>query len=261
MHSWIAAVAHNNLDLTEAAIESFLAQDIGSVRVLVVNNESTDNTAPWLVYAHRQWSVESIHIYPQQGVAHAWNRALEYLFGPRVEADRVLVCNNDVRLRSDAYTMLDRESAPFVTGVGTDDEGELGVPIRLRLSDRFSSNSEFVVDCERRPHPDFSCFLIRRDCYSLVGPFDENYRIAFAEDADYHVRMSLQHICAYCIDLPFYHVGGGSQTIKRATDIEAQLISEQAERNRQYFERKWGFEVASPEYYEFFATDPGVAPV
>jgi GT2 family glycosyltransferase len=257
--NWVVTVVHNNLDLTMDAVKSFLAQDIGDVKVLVVNNESTDNTASWLQFANSQWGVESLHLYPQTGVAHAWNRALEYLFGDGSSnfEDRVLVCNNDVVLRPDTYSLLDGERAAFVTAVGEHTADCLDAPVKTFI-DEYST---LKLDCEHRPHPDFSCFMISVDCWFEVGPFDENFKLAFCEDWDYHCRMHRAGIGAYCIQLPFLHVGAGSQTVKRATDEERGRIYMQARLNRDYFAKKYGFEGGTPEYYKFFSAPAAPSPV
>ncbi len=106
---------------------------------------------------------------------------------------------------------------------------------------------------KKRPHPDFSCYVIRKTVYEQVGPFDENFRIAFAEDGDYDLRMYQAGIRAYCIDLPYLH--HGSMTIKNAELGEVRKIQRQADRNREYFKKKWGFAMGSDEYYR--ALDKG----
>ena len=243
-NSWIVCVAHGNLDLLDRAITSFKHQDVdGGCRILVVDNESGPVTRTWL---SQRPEITTISHYPQHSVARAWNTALSYLFslsGPRF-VERVLVCNSDIVLRPDTFRWLESEQADFVTAVGSADRGsvkELSIP---------------RADA-KRPHPDFSCFMISRWCYGQVGPFDENFRIAFVEDSDYHMRMHNLGIRAYSIDLPFWHVDGGSQTIKRANESEREQIVKQAAANRMYFARKWGFQVPTPEnggveYYQHF---------
>jgi len=83
-----------------------------------------------------------------------------------------------------------------------------------------------------------------------VGPFDENFTGAYAEDSDYHVRMHKAGIRAISIDVPFYHVASG--TIKNASADVAKQIGTNADRNREYFRQKHGFAIGSPEYDKFF---------
>ena len=99
----------------------------------------------------------------------------------------------------------------------------------------------------KRPHPDFSCYLIRREVWAKVGEFDEGFTRAFCEDGDYDMRMWKAGIRGECIDLPYYHYG--SATVKLAGVKEQRAIQKAADVSRKHFESKWGFAMASPEYY------------
>lgn len=226
--NWILVPIRNGLHLTKAAHRTFVAQDIPTA-VCYIDNGSTDGSAQWL------GSLPNVAVFfnaPPRGVAASWNQGLSWLFANGHK--QVLVANNDVELRPDTYSTLLQEDAPFVTAVGVGDR-EMLLPEHKRGV---------------RPHPDFSAYLIRRDCWDKVGPFDENFKGAYAEDADYHLRMHRAGIKAYCIGLPFYHVACG--TIKSATKEEGEAISQLAEANRAYFREKYGFDVGSEEYYAEF---------
>src|SRR3990167_5013964 len=108
--NWIVCLTRNNLPLTQKAIQSFRAQDIGSVQILVLDNGSTDNTVPWL---NSQKDLFVIANRPPKSVAASWNVGLKWLFEPKWAdgntvlppmAESVLVCNNDVVLRPDTYS-------------------------------------------------------------------------------------------------------------------------------------------------------------
>lgn len=256
---WVVTVARNNLELTKQAVTSFERQE-GGANVLVVNNGSTDATASWL---HGRPDIVSMHFNPQHGLAHAWNAALRYLFtlGGTRRVERVLVCNNDVVLRPDTWKWLEAEQADFVTAVGSSDPASVQESSKIDL---LAASQTFYWPAPhpgtKRPHPDFSCFMISRWCFEHIGPFDERFRGAYCEDADYHCRMHELGVAAYSIDLPFWHIGGGAQTIKRSAVDEQEEIAKMAARNRQYFKEKWGFEVPSAQnggrdYYAFFGHD------
>lgn len=235
--AWIVVVARGNLDLLRAAIESFDRQDVdGGVRVLCVDNGSGPEVVSWL-RCHPD--ITAIHFNPQHSVARAWNAALKYLFSLEGSkfVERVLVCNSDVVLRPDTWRLLESEQADFVTGVGNAD------PESIR------SHTPPNPDA-KRPHPDFSCFMISRWCYAQVGEFDECFVPAFYEDNAYHVRMHRAGVRAYSIDLPFLHVGGGSQTIKRAPEDQQEQLSKAAQRNRDLFVSMYGCEPSDTAHYE-----------
>lgn len=261
----VVIVARNNLELLQGAVRSALDQDVPT-SVLIVDNGSTDSTSVWLQQAGRRDSrISYLTFMPQHSVSRAWNTALKYLF-TWCRAERVLVINQDVVLRPDTVRWLQAEKAMFVTAVGSADPDSVR-PTPAVAVDGQGHLVNSLVDFyppprpdATRPHPDFSCFMISRECYERVGPFDESFLGAFAEDADMHVRMHAAGIHAYCIDLPFWHIGGGSQTVKRANPEERQQICEQADRNRELFKQKHGFAVGSAEYYAYFGHGAPDAP-
>lgn len=230
--NYILCPVRNGLHLTREATRTFLTQDIGDAEVLVIDNCSQDGTTQWL------WSqpVRSVRFCPGKSVAASWNFGLRLLFGEG--AEHVLVVNNDVELRPDTMRHLVADGGLFVTAVGTRDPFKIAPPCSVPDSEH------------KRPHPDFSCFLIRRECWERVGEFDENFTGAYAEDADYHARMNKLGITAYCLDLPFLHYG--AQTLKLSEADDAQQIMTSADANRERFKRKWGVVVGSPEYYDMF---------
>lgn len=229
MTNWVLIPCRNNAPLLQAAINSVLAQNIEDVRIFAINNGSIDNTTQVLNQLGNGHIV--VNSYPQLGVAGAWNFGLNYLFNSN--NDSVLVINQDVILSPNLYQTLKQDGGEFVTAVSVKDKKQLRAEI---------------ISTERRPHPDFSCFLIRKTCWSKVGQFDEEYFPAFAEDSSYHVRMHRAGVRAYCLDLPFYHYG--SATIKLANEAEQKYISERAEMNRDLFYTKYGAHIGIPEEYD-----------
>lgn len=269
MH-WIICPTRNNLQLLQRAIETFRRQDVGDIHILVINNGSTDGTSEWLRTQH---DLFTIHV-PGYGwsVAKSWNRGLTFVFdelGKDCE-DHALVVNNDVELRPDTYRWLLADGGVFVTAVGVRDPEKIK-HFTLRTDQALAPDEARCTlcgatvtrdwelighDCPapppglKSPHPDFSCFLIRRDCYKLVGAFDENFKVAFCEDWDYHVRMHKAGIRAESLALPYLH--HASQTIKNASNEDRDRIQKQADWNREYFFRKWGVRGGTDEYYALF---------
>jgi GT2 family glycosyltransferase len=243
--NWAVVLAYNNLHLTQAAIASLRKQDIeGEVRILVIDNASQDGTSAWL---DSQRDLVTMRLTTQDSVAGCWNRALRWLFIER-GAEYALVINNDACLRPDAYHWLVDDGGLFVTCVGKRDPACVE-PERVGLT---HSGYPAPDPAKKRPHPDYSCYLIRRECFDKVGEFDENFKRAFLEDGDHHVRLHQAGIKAECLELPFYHYG--SATIKHCDARERLAIQRQADLNRRYFAEKWGFEMASPTYYASFGT-------
>lgn len=246
----ILCPVRNCLPFTREAVRTFLAQDIGNVEVLVIDNDSQDGTAQWL------WSqpVQTVTFRPGKSVAASWNFGLRHFFGKG--AEYVLVPNNDVELRPDTYRHLVADGGNFVTAVGTRDREKIS-PRRTVIypnDDMLSPKTIEVYDPpnpdRKRPHGDFSCFLIRRECWERTGPFDECFAGGYCEDASYDVRMYRAGIKAYCLDLPFLHYG--AQTLANADQVEAAAIRYNADKNRALFKEMYGVEVGSAAYYSLF---------
>lgn len=231
--SWAVMPIHECKHLTRDAVESVLAQEgVSEVRLLCVLDKATDGVGQLLWGYHPR--VQTIAM-PGVGVSKCWNASLARIFD-FWGAPAALVVNSDVRLRPDAYKRLLDDGGLFVTCVGT------------------SSGAKFPggePSGQKRPHPDFSCFLIRCECWERVGPFDESMRI-YASDQDYHLRMHRAGISAYCLDLPFWHYASG--TLKNGTIEDRERILKQAEEDRGRFRSKWGFAGGSDEYYRQFKT-------
>ncbi len=230
----IIVIARNNVHLTKKAVASFLAQDIaGGVEILLINNASTDGTAAWMATLDKR--VMSIHFLYQRSVAACWNYGLQWCW--QNGAEYALVVNNDTEIKPWTYQMLLVDGGGFVTAVGVNTREQY---------------DEFPEQEKKRNRPDYSCYLIRREVFREV-PFDEGYLVAFGEDGDHHVRLQRLGIHAYCIGVPFFHVG--SATVKMADPEEAQAIGEQAERNRERFYAKYGARIGTPEYDTLFAPE------
>ncbi len=232
----ILIVTRNGLALSKLALKTALAQDVPA-QVLVVDNASTDGTMTWLLSKN----VYKMLLRTQRSLAECWNMGLKALW--KAGAPAVLVINNDVQLRPDTLRLLLSHGGPFVTCVSTDEPG------RVEVS-RLEFEQAAPLDWRERPHPDFSCFLIRKSVTDKVGWFDEGMFPAYAEDSDMHVRMHRAGIHAVCIDLPFLHSRGS--TLRQADLGEAARIKRGADANRERFRLKYGCLPGSTEYRELF---------
>jgi GT2 family glycosyltransferase len=223
MDNWVIIPCHNNSALLLEGLKSIMGQDV-LVKIFAINNGSKDNVANVLNGLNNEHIVTTHS--PQLGVGGAWNFSLQYIFGT-MEATRVLVVNQDVVLRPDTYRTLIEQDRDFVTCVST--------------RDRTISPPDPHMPQIRptRPHPDFSCFLIRKDAYGAIGRFDEAFYPAWFEDNDYHIRAARKGIELVCIDLPFYHYAAA--TMKTATDYDAAHYYGPAFlKSKERFQSKWG---------------------
>lgn len=225
-------------EMTRRCVRSVLAQDI-DVHLLAIDNGSTDGTGAYLRSLPVQ-RVTTITYNPAVSLHHAWNQALTLAFN--ASAAPVLVINNDVVLRPDTFSLLEADGGLFVTGVG------VGTMEQMGFMEVTAANVP-----TRSPHPSFSCFLIRRECWERAGQFDEDFWV-YCGDGDYHLRMDKAGIEAYSISVPFYHEISG--TLKAVPRAQHEEICRRADADRATFVRKYGFAIGSPEYYASFTHSP-----
>ena len=212
-------LTRNNLELTKRCIESVQAQDVPT-EIIILDNGSTDGTA----------DMASISFPRNEGVSFGWNFALRRIFE---DIDRCLVLNNDTVIPPFFYRELLSHEVPFVTGTATDQMEGLVMPERKSLT----------------YGPDFSAFLIRRECWEEVGPFDEQM-VLYCQDCDYDIRARRLGIPLWKSNVPFYHVN--SQTLKRAAPADAAEIQAHANADREVFRQKYGCLPGTREYGELF---------
>lgn len=235
----IVLVCRNSLAFSKPCLKSVLAQSV-PVDILIVNNASTDGTPDWI--RHEQWNdraIHAMHFSDVWSVAEVWNRALKWAW--KEGHEEALIINNDTLLLPETYETLKREQgqAGMVTCISVRTPEELIVP-------------EFF---SRRPHPDFSCFMLARWAFEKVGGFDENCIGAYCEDCVFHVEAHRKGILCECISLPFLHHASG--TLKNADLAERKRIAANAEHNREYFRRKYGVLPGTNGYERLFTEAAG----
>jgi GT2 family glycosyltransferase len=163
----VLMLAYNQVALSQRAAESILKMDdFGGL--LVINQASVDGTEEWLDAS----GIDHIDSGRNVGITAGWNWGLEVLFNAGCK--HALVVNNDVVLPPWFVSELESYDAPLVTGFDVQDMGDLKPLPRTALV----------------PYPDFSAFLISKQCWETVGKFDERF-FNYCSDCDYaHPRAS-----------------------------------------------------------------------
>src|SRR6266568_2987497 len=216
--------------MTRDCMNSLLAQDIGDVRVLAIDNGSQDGVGNYLRTLRA--NVTLLTKWKRVGLNALWNETLTCAFDS-LKLEHALVVNNDTVLHPATFRLLRDDGGLFVTAVGQAPGREL----------------EIGDLTKRRPHPDFSCFLIRKECWERIGRFDEQFH-AYCADGSYHLRMDHAGIEACSLPIPFTHIASG--TLKYASNEVRDQINSEAAEDRAMFEKLYGFAMGSPEYYAKF---------
>ena len=207
----VLTLTHNNCSLSRRCVDSIRALDV-QTDLLVIDNGSTDDTDLWLI---EDGIVNKFMLDANKGVSFGWNTGLFYWFKQR-NADHVLVIGNDTCLASWTYSALLSANVPFVTGVDNDMNPLPEKPDVFPLS----------------PHPDFSCFLIRREAWEKIGPFDERM-VHYCSDCDYHIRAHRLGMPLWKASVPYQHER--SSTLRNASGEDASEIKARANEDRRVF--------------------------
>lgn len=228
---------------TEAAIADVLAQT-RACRLLVVNQGVDTEFRRHLERIAEEYPARLLvwsHQPPLPSLAWTWNRALDFCWAAGASA--ALVVNNDVRLAPNTLALLvaemEREDALLVTGVGVSKK-------------QFEPGQLLLTEDTGHGGPDFSCFLIRKDCHQRFR-FDLNFVPAYCEDVDLHRRLLLagEGRRIYGVNVPFLHYG--STTLKTVdAKTRARIERQTSEHARTHYVKKWGGGVNEERYREPF---------
>jgi hypothetical protein len=204
-------------------------------RIMFIDNNSFDET---LVEAGKLVSSTFSHYRSpiRMGCAESWNVGVKDAIARGF--DKILILNNDIVIHQDAIKQLLKRFKKGDVGMVTcmDVKGQCNnIPTAL-----FELNSRDFKGIPEAPNPNFSAFMISKECYEKVGEFDEGFEKAYHEDNDWHRRMMLCNENAIVLPTAlFFHFGSGTQN--NADGIGRPIVSgEQFNKNLQYYISKWG---------------------
>lgn len=225
---------------THQAVLDASAQLEGQADVLLIDNGSGNiarEGAEMFAQSHGQVRLWQ-HRPPMPSLAATWNRALDYAW--EIGHEDCFVWNNDIRVAAHMYDSLRAVAKVFGLWFTT--------PVNCAEGpDREAWRQAYIVeplqalrDTLSLGGPDFSCFLITRECHEKYR-FDERFQPAYHEDGDFHRRMWLggdgDRIAG--VTLPYLHYG--SRTIHRSEAAYA-AFQPQFAACRQRYVQKWGGE-------------------
>jgi len=245
----------NQLAYTQGCVRCLQPDLAAGVKVIVVDNGSTDGTPAWLA---SQPGLTVLRNEQNRGCAPAWNqgvRAAGLLLnspiafgsptggqqgnGVNVQQsagtpDWVVVLNNDVLLPEGWLTALlgaaERHGLDLVCPAMRERDQNYDFTDYARA---FTAKLGGVV---RRGGAHGVCFAVRRAVFERIGGFDEAFRIGQFEDADFFRRARQAGFRSGVVGACFLH-HFGSVTQDALSDTRKQRPYE-AE-NRAYFRKKW----------------------
>lgn len=213
--NWVVIPFLDEWEMTKQTLLDCLAMRVGGRRpnvMLVDNGSAPVTTGQAVLFANACFDllddVDVIltgHPAPGQPLNHAWNIALWQIW--EFGGEQALVVNNDVRLHAETFSTLlscmKLDNGLLVSAVNAG-----GFPATLPPLD------------SSRGGPDYSCFMISKACHERFM-FDP--RFTWFGDNN-HVReiwLAGEGHRIYSVNLPYEHIGGGSQTIKRSPAVAA----------------------------------------
>ena len=223
------------LELTKEALASVLAQDVGALDVFLINNGSDQETVAWLKGFENNtdsphWFYISHHEQNQSPVLLS-NKYLETIFATHAY---VLSLANDVVIPPNMYSEMLKWPRGFVTASAT---GERNFPI--------FETSKAVSECTPMP-----VMLTRKWAYDAImgkdGYFLDPNMFMYASDCDLALRMAACGIRGIQLDIQFYHYCSAHWRLM--PEDEGRKETAKADADREYFYRRWGFQVSDPEY-------------
>jgi len=196
-------------EYTKPAIDSILHYEPG-VHIVVVDagsKRSYSGESDSMAFRAPEFGrldVDYCRIDPSFSYAGAINKGLEF-----ADADWTVVLNND--------TLCTGGFADIVAGLS---------PTAIYGRQIIEERGERWIG--------LWIMAISRECREAVGPFDEAFHVCGFEDADFCLRAKALGFSSEWADLPFVHLWG-------KTRWGVPNYPEIRERNRLYFDKKWGW--------------------
>ncbi|BBI36136.1 glycosyltransferase [Cohnella abietis] len=244
----IVIATYNKLEYTQLCIESIRKYtERGSYEIIVVDNQSTDETVDWL---KKQDDIKAIYNNQNLGFPKACNQGIEISAG-----DNILLLNNDTIVTSNWLTNLITAlySASNVGAVGsvTNNCSYLQtIPVNYSNMEEMQDfahqiNHSNPSSWEERLKLIGYCMLIRKSVVDQIGLLDERFTPGNYEDDDYSLRIRLEgYKLLLCKDTFIHHFGSVSfgEVEKSYYDL--------LNRNRGKFISKWGFHPDEAHHFE-----------
>ncbi len=217
----------NQLAYTQACLRCLEPDIAAGVRVVVIDNGSTDGTGDWLKV---QSGITVVSNAENRGCAAAWNQG----WRAAGEAEWLVILNNDVLL-----------PAGWLNGLfgAAEREGLEVVSPAMRERDQNYPFAEYAAEfiatmrgTIRREVAHGVCFAVKREVFAKVGEFDEGFRIGQFEDSDFFRRCRIAGFKLGIVgDCFIHHFGSITQDALRGGPKVRPYEAE----NRAYYRAKW----------------------
>lgn len=218
---------HNQLHYTRLCLESLASHARHDLRLILVDNASSDGTAEYLA------SVDGATVIRNStnlGCAGAWNQGVEAAAG----AEWIVVLNNDVLVPPGWLAGLLEAAAHWGLDIVSPAmrEGECNYDLASYSAD-FVARMRSVI---RRGAGLGVCFMVHRRVFEGIGGFDEAFQVGQYEDVDFFLRARRAHFRIGTVGRSFLHHFGA---ITQRSMSRSQPSLAYASKNRAHFIAKW----------------------
>ena len=213
-----AVLSYDGRHLLEGLLPTLAAQTVEDLKIVVVDNGSSDGTVDWLAESWPEVSV--VALADNVGVTAALNECVR----AARSSDMIALLNNDTELEPNCLEIL-------AGALLAHPEAGSAAPKLVDFYDRSvldGAGDGFIWrgSATRRGHgePDRGQYdeeefvfgacggaaLYRAEAFEIVGEFDENY-FAFYEDVDWNLRAQVAGLrCRYVPRAVVYHMGSAT---------------------------------------------------
>lgn len=241
----IVVVSWNGVELTKRCVQSVLEDRAAhQLDIVIVDNASTDETPAWLLEIEKHPQVRVIRNAENRGFAAACNQGLAA--AAERSPDVLVILNNDIVVtpgwtRTIAHHLA-RDTTIGLIGPVTNNIGN-EARIQTSYTDLVGMQTEQAMLTGEQagnrlelPVLAFFCVAMPRDVYDQIGDLDANFGTGFFEDDDYCQRVRAIGRRIVCAEDVFVHHELSASFSKIDQGERARLF----ERNRAYYESKWG---------------------
>lgn len=224
-------------DFTNQTLRSIISTE-NELKVYLIVNYSKPEYWPKVENLQLTLNSEVIENTKGNQVGSAWNLGIKRAIDDGYEY--ILVPNNDIIFHPKAIDNLikfAKEHLEFILWTASEWASFRTV--------KTIPDAELGITFDEHPH--FSCFMVSKKTIETVGWFDENLKMAYHEDGDYHYRIILSgNKASKTCTSRFYHYG--SRTIKVDEELASQNVRTY-EYNRDYIRKKWNTDFHQKAYH------------
>jgi GT2 family glycosyltransferase len=198
----VLILSYNGKKFLGEAIDSYLKNNYGNFKIIVIDNGSTDGTEEFVNKNYPQVSL--LRLKENLGYSGGFNEGLKYSFGEEI-ADYALITNNDVLADENIVDELVKtastdEKIGFTTGKvyfynsrnTLQTVGMAYDPVRLNGGHIgiFEEDKGQYDKVEERAFADDIFMLVSRNLYQQTGGYDEEF-VLQAEQFDWQIRAKI----------------------------------------------------------------------